>query len=505
MKSILTQATPFQKIYSSAPNVSIPTYFIAGILTLLFFGFTALFNMPLYVFIVVVSLPIFWMMVNYPRTWIYAVILGFVVFMKMDEEGISFSDIFAAVLYNSFLIFWFIARLLVKSDVSANVAFSNNHFRITSVVDKLFLTFYALLLFNVIIALTNGIELFDWLREYMLYSLILFYFPLREYFAERKYIYILLLLFGLVVIALDIRQFYSYYEILGNVKYAYQIASSVRDNQQVFSCSLISAITFFFYANTRRAKLFALVVSLFSAAAIISTFSRAFWTALMAMVLVLFIFLNYKQILQFILIIALATGIILISINTLFPHQASFVTKYIGKRFTSTSNVKKDISVESRLREYEIVLGEIKDSPIWGHGFRKQFSFYNNIMHATHTTSFTHNGYFNLSHKAGIPMCALFYLAMGLTTIKGFFVGLRLNRHCRSNLDGCEKYKIYTAMAISGTLSIIMLLIVNSVTSSFIFRDGLMVTAFAIAFIHIASKKYDEVKNLYSQSRLLPE
>jgi O-antigen ligase len=360
--------------------------------------------------------------------------------------------------------------------------------------------FYLFLSFNVVIAFLNGVNPFDWVREFLLFSLILYYFPIREYFKDKKSLFTLLFLFACAILVLDFFQFYTYYKMIKNVIYAYQLGRSAKINQQIFSAAVISGITLFFYLSNKKAKFLSLIVVIFSTGALISTFSRAFWLATMAMVLVLCVFLNYKQVLQFFLIVLFSTGLLLISINIFMPTQANFVQKYITKRFSSAGQGTKDISVRFRFYEAREVTKMIKESPIWGHGLRKKFRFYDNIAEATTESFFVHNGYLNITYKTGIPMAFILYLSLLLYTINGLTTAWKLGkisnkvRKILFDKDLFRTIKFYQALAICGTLSLGMLFITNFATSSFFFRDGLMVTAFSIAFIGIAESKLKNIR-----------
>jgi O-antigen ligase len=153
--------------------------------------------------------------------------------------------------------------------------------------------------------------------------------------------------------------------------------------------------------------------------------------------------------------------------------------------------------VEARFREFKEVNNEIYETPLFGQGFRKEISYYNNTRKSNSVVSFIHNGYLNLAHKTGIPMAILFYFVVLLFNIRGYVVAWRLKRYCSKNhLNSKDQHYFFTALAIGSSLTITMLLITNMVTSSFFFRDGLIITAFVFAFISIAERKYNEIKNI---------
>lgn len=488
------QPTKLQELLFDGEKVSLLTYFFSAAIIVAVMVVACVLHIELYVLLSVIGLLLIWAMVYYPKIWIFTIALGLAIFVNTDE-GVSVIDILAAIFFNSFLIFWFVKKLLAqkaKHLINPDATTTQSKNFCVTLHDKLFLLFYLFLTLNCVIAIANNVEFFEWVREYLLYTLILYYFPIREYFFEEdgntRSIVILLFLFSLAVLFLDMKQFYNYYKLLGNIKYAYQIGVSIRLNQQIYSAAVISGITLFFYSKTFWGRLLSFAVTLLSTAAIVSTFSRAFWMAILALIVVLFLYIRPRQILELFLIVLLSAGIMWLAIDTFFPKQSKFMTTYIEKRFNSTSKgIKKDPSLQSRLREYNVVVQRIEETPITGQGIRKDFSFYNNITNETKITSFIHNGYLNIAYKAGIPMAILFYTTMACVMFKGFITSFKLKNVYYKYKN--NKLRLYTALAICGSLSLAMLFITNFVTSSFLFRDGLLVTAFAIAFIDISDKQ----------------
>ncbi len=459
--------TPLQKIYSVNNKITPLIAIITSIFTLSLIIIAFIFRIELYVFLITLALPLIWLMIHYPRLWIYSIVLTFTIFMREGDTEVNALHIFAGVFYNSFLIIWFLYKLIIKKE---NL--------IRNFSDQLFLFFCIVLIFNAAIAIGNDVNWFDWLREYLSYSLILYYFPIREYFKEPKHIIKLVFLIGLVTICLDLIQFYNYIKILKNIIYAYQFSNSMRINQHIFSAVGFSGIAFFFYFKSIRGKLFSFIVTVLSISALISTLSRAFWVALLAMIMIFLFYLSKKQLIQLISLFIIFLGIAVFSLNTFMPDKANIFYKYLGQRFSSTGQGKKDISIRSRLYEFKKVNSLIEESPIWGHGLRYEFSFFENIKQATKKTSFVHNGYLNIAYKTGIPLTIAFYLPLLLYLIQGFLISIRTSSY------------LHRIISICAFLTLLMLFVTNFVTSSFLFRDGLMTTAISIAFISISLEYY---------------
>ena len=496
--SSYSKSSAIKNIALFGEKLSLLTYIVSAVSIIAVFSLAAYLQIELYLLLGIVGIALLWIMLHYPKVWIYLVIVGCALFFDLDEEGISAVDIFAAIFFNTFLIIWFFTKLLVNSDRKL-INFKNiSTFKIDKLSDKLFLLFYFFLSFNIIVAFFNGIDPFDWIREYMLFSLMLYYFPIRDYFNDKKSIIILLVLFAFVAFRFDIRQFFMFAELMNNVSMAYEIGGTAwKINQGFYSAVILMGTAMFLYTKNKISKLFAYSIVLLTTFTLISTFARAFWLSVMALIAVLTIFYTSpRQLFQLLAVIVLTTGILFLALDTYFPKQSEYVQQFIVNKFSSSTQGRADPSVESRVREFSVVRQEIYESPIFGHGFKKHFSFYNNIESRTAVVFFIHNGYLYLAHKAGIPMTILFYFVMLLFNIRGYIVAWRLKRYCARNcLDEKDDYHFFTALAIGASLIITMLAITNMVTTGFFTRDCLIITAFSLAFITIAERKYAALNN----------
>ena len=497
------KSSAIRNIVLFGDKLPLPTYIVSAIMMIGCFSLAAYFNIELYFLLGVIGIALLWIMLHYPKVWIYIVVVGGVVFFDVDEEGISVVDIFAAVFFNIFLIIWFFTKLLVKSEKQIVTNKSRSTFNIIGLTEKLFLLFYFLLLFNSVIAVANDIDFTDWIREYMLFLLLLYYFPIRDYFDDKFSIIVLLVIFSSVVIVFDIRQFLMFRKLLSNITTAWEIGlTSWKINQGFYSAVILMGITMFLYTKSKIGKLFSYFVVLLTTFTLISTFARAYWLSVSSLIFLLSVlYVRPRQFLQLLLVVILTAGVLLISLDTFFPKQSQFVQKFVTNKLSSSTKGRSDPSVESRLREFEVVNREIYESPLFGQGFRKMFSFYDNTKKHNQVTSFIHNGYLNLAHKTGIPMTILFYSVVILFNIRGYIVAWRLKRYCyRNSLDITDQHYFFTALSIGSSLTITMFLITNIVTSSFIFRDGLIITAFIFAFISITERKYNRIKDADSST-----
>lgn len=82
-----------------------------------------------------------------------------------------------------------------------------------------------------------------------------------------------------------------------------------------------------------------------------------------------------------------------------------------GERLLSVGKYSTDNSFTYRKAETENVLREVADKPLTGSGFGATITWGEKGLFATQTTPFSHNGYFWLAWKVGVP-AALFIVAL---------------------------------------------------------------------------------------------
>ena len=359
-------------------------------------------------------MPVIALALFYPRVWLYGVALLGIAYFRGSSQGVSAVDVLSGLVLAGSLFAWIVWRVAV-----------NKKRLIYNSIDWVLLILFLLIPFNLIIALLNGVELLDWLREYIRFSMVLFYFPVREYFREKKYLLRFLIIYAFVVLALDFFQFYAYYKAaFSNLVYAYQLGSSVRINQVIFTTASMFGIVFALYAPKRWLRLTLIVFSALTFSALLVSFSRAFWLIFMAEFILLFFYISYQQKKRYLLTSFVISVILTASAFVLFGDKVVFVYKLVEKRLTSSTKGTKDISLQSRLNEWEKAIFHIAENPLGGNGFAKEFQFYNPITQSTKHTNFIHNAYIFLTYRLGIPMALCFFAVM----LYFLFIGEQISR-----------------------------------------------------------------------------
>ena len=406
---------------------------------------------------------------KFGRFWIYSVFLLSPLYFRGQSEGVDFFDIFFAIYYTGTILFWFFWYVFIQKK-----SFINN------IADFFLFSFFFLCIFNIAISFLNGVPLMSAIREYLVFSYTLFYFPIKEYFGEKKYFVHFLIILAISIILNDFGQYYDYYNKLkeGGLQYAYQLGAAVRINQPTYSFALISGIILFFVPQKKSTKILIFILVVFTAIALILTFSRTFWMIVLIELVLLLIFFPLKNKAQLSIYLGTIAVIFIIVSSIFFGDISQALFKVIENRFTSTTMGRADLSVQTRLDEYKVAISRIKEYPMGGNGFAKNFPYYNPIIQETFHSHIIHNGYLFLMYRVGIPMSLLFFFCLIYFLFKSLITTLRL------------KNQFYKFISLSGFLGILTMIIGNITSSQFAYRDGAFTVALCYAFSELAYKYF---------------
>ncbi len=418
--------------------------------------------------VVILALPFFWFCIRYPKLWIYSIALCTIPFLTTSGKGLSIADVVLGVVYLGGLFLWFYYILFIKKDkIVKNTA------------DWLIIFFYIASFGCVIIAALNDVDFIDAFKEYANFSITLLYFPIRYYFNEKDDLKRLLVVFAISIFIVELIHFYKYYvAATTNLVYAYQLARTVKTNQALFVAASISAIVFFFYTKGWKNRLLLGILAGFSTAALITTFSRAFWIVLIVQVTLLFFLLPLRKKIELGVLVASLTAIVLSLAFLFMKDNTKLLLGVVEARFVSTSKGTKDVSVQARFAEYEATFVKIKENPLGGNGYFKSFSYIDPLTGYTLTAPINHNGYIYLVYRLGFPLAIvylLFFISYILKSIKYMIV---------------SKDKFFKAISIVAFMFLLLITITNFVTPTLSFRDGIFVTILSVVLISSAEKFY---------------
>ncbi len=456
------------KDYLFKHNIEAPYLIITLILISIPLFLTIQNDFELYFILSLITIPVIYFIFLNKKVWLYSVFLLSAYFMRDSSAGVSFYDIISGIFYLGGLAIWFFHKIIIKKERI-----------IYSFTDWLIIAFFILLIPNLFIALLNGVKLIDWIREFGLFILILYYFPVRDIIIEKRDLVILLLIMLVVTVILNLAQFYQYYSLLQKeFLYVYQLATSIRYNQSLYTTSIIFGMAFAALQRNFILRFLLLIFSVMTVVALIATFSRTYWVLVLVNLSIIFFFIpKYGR--RFIIIATLiGTSIFTIFTYIVFKDKVEFFFYVLEKRFISTAAGVKDISIQMRLNEFDGAWEQIEKYPLGGSGLARKFSYYDPIGVTTQRTHFIHNGYLYLIYRLGYPLAFVFFIYLLMIFIKSFYYAFK------------TKDIFYKTIAICSATSIMMMLITNLVTTTIPLREGSLLMGLIIGFIAIIERKH---------------
>lgn len=431
------------------------------IIPLIYFGLFE--DLGIYILPAVAALPLLYFVFKKPEVWLYTSMGLFVFFTRSREADASALDYFFAIYYVGGLLLWIFGQILYKRG------------KLVRNYGDMFILLFAIgVLFNFFIAYSADVDPMNWLREATSLYLVLFYFPIRHYFYDEKKLKPFMIFFAFVLIIISCLSIDSYYRALSDIQYAYQLATSEKINQLIYTVAIVFGLVFTFYQQKRKNEVYLLITIGLLVISLLLTFSRTFWLLVIMMSAVLFLYLPIKK-----KVSMFKVGIVLIvlgvfSFYLLLGDNTEMISTMMEKRLSSSASGSKDESLRSRFVEWDYVIGEIQKYPLGGKGMGNKVHFYNILTSYTFHTHNIHNGYLYFCYKLGIPMALLYLSCLIYYAFKAFFLSLR-----KSNL-------FFKALSIASFLGFITVFIANTTSAAFVYREGYFTVFLLITFTSIA-------------------
>lgn len=425
-------------------------------------------NTLVYLAIAIGFLGIF-LMIAKPKFWIYSIILLIGLFGTDTGGGISATDVLFAIYFNLTLYLWLLYNVII-----------NKKKIITNRLEWLLVALFVFILITSITTYYYNIEFLLWLREYSLFTLVLYYFPFKEYISDKETVINVMLLFLISAIFSELIQLYRYKNMISNVIYAYQLGTSIRINQTLYIVAVSFSFLYIFDIKNLILRYLNLFTIILGTTALISTYSRIFWASLILNFFLIFIFINHKEKIKALGYVLLSVSLVYSAAYFLFGDFLDIALAFIERRFTSSTKGTQDISALSRFAEWDMVMSLIMESPFLGQGYGNPFTFKNPITTWKEYSITIHNGYLFLAYRIGIPL-ALFYITFFFSM---FFKSIFLTLKIKSDI-------FYKRLIFGVSLVFLSIFITNFLTSTFVQRDGLMISALCYSLVFFVSKKYD--------------
>jgi O-Antigen ligase len=339
--------------------------------------------------------------VRYPRVWIYcgAIVHYFWIAQGRGDDDITLKEYALVLFFFGGLAIWFFGMVVIRRKRIIR------HFG-----DKLILSAIALSVFNLPIALMNDASPLTWAREWLLFLMMLYYFPWREHLTERKHIQTFFFCHAAVFVFIGGANVFQYVKAASNVLYAYQIwASRKMLNTHVFLCATLFAALGGFYAVRRNTKILMLGLLGFYALVVVVSFSRGFWISGMVAIILMLWLLDKRKLALFAVYSVIAGFVFVLAVQTVFPDKSAFIFKVLNARLSSSATGTQDLSLRSRFYETQEILNQISQYPLSGFGLGSSFRYYEPIGNSYSNGTFIHNGYLFVWVKLGLPFFLAFY------------------------------------------------------------------------------------------------
>lgn len=424
-----------------------------------------------YLLAIIFAIPITWLFIKYPKIWLYSIAATSFVFLRDSEKGVSLLDVAFGAYYIAGTIIWIFWKLFVHKEKL-----------ILNIGDWTLVFFYLLALLNIPIAVANDVKFIDCTREYILYTSIFIYFPIRYYFKEKKELNLLLILFGISIFIMCIAQFRLYKQVaLTELNYAYQLASSVRLNQTIFSSAIIFGLLMSMLQTKIINKLIFFVFIASSIGALILSLSRTFWVVVAFEIVIIYIFyFNKKYKLQTLIGTLLIILVASITISLVFKNASQLMVQVLEKRLKSSTEGTKDISLQLRLIEYDAAFKELDQTPLGGTGFGNTVKFYEPNVHFYVKNFNIHNAFLYLFYRVGFPLGMFFFITLIYYLSKGIILSTKI------------KDTYYKFIVLSAVGSLIINIGGSLLSAQFFLRDGCFALGFSYALISIINNIYIE-------------
>lgn len=324
---------------------------------------------------------------------LYIILSGFVLIVGF-KEGFQLEEFVYAVLYLSYLGYWFISRLFFYRDPVLQ----------GSVEASLFL-FLCYMTLSIGLLPVFHCKLDDFVGGWQALSMLAFFFPVREAcLRDHHATRILWMILCFIALYIAIRNLLEYRTELSSAAHLWQIASGrVTENEHVLMLGGLGGLVLLLYASRWHHRFpLAMLVLIFTAGVVIGQ-SRALWLSYLLGIAVLFFFTDRLRRLRLVFFL-LASGVFLVGILTIFFSDffTLIIAGLIDRFATLETATSKDISLLTRFSEMQAVWGEVIKNPIIGYGFGVPYRYFSLVYETTYEPTFIHNGYLSVLYRHGL-------------------------------------------------------------------------------------------------------
>ena len=435
--------------------------------------------------VIAVGLALIVAMFKYPKLWMGTFFLALPIFLSDTGKGLSASELAVG------------GFLMISIVVWIGWTISNHEVILVRWWgDFLLLLFLALSFGNFAIAMLNGIPFVDWLAEWTVYLLVLYYFPIRHYFEQdERSIRQLLILGAVSTVLMAAYSIYLYKARMaaGGALYAYQLWSSRSVLLgPIFVMTMLIGVPAIFFQR-KYAKLFAFIIVLVNAGALALTFTRSLWIFFFVSLLVIAVYLRPLQNLKMAFSIVAIAGVTYLGASIYSPRLTAIAVRIVQERVASSTQLSGgDFSFETRTIEAEEASKAIARYPLGGSGIRSTLLSWGPIEQFHWRKSFIHIGYISLPFKLGIPLALLMLWTVGLFAWRTFRNGVWEWKN--RSLPPLTRSLLVGVLATYPTLAVVIFF-----TGFFDQRWGMVMLAFILAATSITHSQVMQARHHSTQ------
>jgi len=364
-------------------------------------------------------------MIKWPKVWLATFLLSLPIFLTDSGKGLSAQELVMGGFFMLSITIWIVWRMAAHPRPL-----------VRNWMDFLVLAFIALTSLNFIVAMVNHVDPLGWLSEWSLFFLILYYFPIREYFGDERGLKQFMSLSAISAVGQALYSMYLYKQRMATgLVYAFQLTAS---RSVLLGPIFLIAIVFcllFIFAVRWPHKLVLFGIIGVQAAALILTFTRTLWAFFFVCAAIALLFMSMRQRIQIVLAGVAMTMVAIGGLTMYSPKLADIGTRIVKARFASSTQLRGgDYSFETRVVESQAAWAATKENPLGGNGLRATFLTYSPLDKQHFTTSFIHFGYVGLVFKLGIPLALLM---MAILLVHGTYAigdAIRLRRDPRTSM-----------------------------------------------------------------------
>lgn len=368
--------------------------------------------------LVLIGLGLLVAMVKWPKVWIASLLLYLPFFLTDTGKGLNARELAMGAFYSGTILIWMVWSI-GRTDRRL----------VRSWLDFLVLLYVVLMLGNIIIATINEIPLLHWVSDYAVTVLILYYFPIREYFTEERDLKQLLVLAGISAIFMAAYTLNHYRQrmLSTGLVYAFQLlASRSVTLAPIHLLAILFSTVGMFFAKRFTQVLLGLVI-VANAIALFISFGRTLWVLFFVCLGIAMFFLTFRQNVKIVATIVVSATLVVTGAYAWNPRLADIATSLVKRRFASSTQLSGgDYSFETRLIEAERALRLVKDQPLGGNGLRATFMTYDPTVQENDVSAFVHIGYIGLAMRLGIPMLLLMLAILLTSTVMAANAAFRL-------------------------------------------------------------------------------